>query len=78
MISDIDCNILNSSLRSFADDSRMTKSIKSPADLSAFQLDLNSVYEWAELNKLVFNELKFEMIRYSPSSRNSNNQIEVK
>ena len=78
LISDIDRNVLYSSLRSFADDSRMTKSIKSLADSSAFQQDLNSVYDWAELNKLVFNESKFEMIRYTPTTRNSDGEIEAK
>ena len=64
LISDIDQNVTSSSLRSFADDSRLTKAIFTQSDIADFQKDLDAVYSWANSNNMVFNETKFEMMRY--------------
>ena len=71
LISDIDKNVVHSSLRSFADDSRMTKAIFSPSDVNNFQHDVNSVYSWANQNNMFFNETKFELLTYSTNSSTS-------
>ena len=68
LISDIDKNVVHSSLRSFADDSRMTKAVFSSSDVNNFQLDVNSVYSWANQNNMFFNETKFELLSYSTNS----------
>ena len=62
MISDIDENIKKSIVRSFADDTRVNKMINSLEDIEEMQKDLENIYEWAEKNKMVFNEDKFEQI----------------
>ena len=64
LIGDIDDSLLESILSSFADDTRLMNAIKNVLDASKFQTDLNTVYEWAPKNKMEFNDVKFELIRY--------------
>ena len=64
LISDIDKDIVDSFLSSFADDTRIGKSVSSEEDASGLQGDLNKVYEWATLNNMSFNNSKFELLRY--------------
>ena len=63
MISDIDENI-KSIVKSFADDTRVNKMINNPNDIEEMQRDLENIYEWAERNKMVFNEDKFEQMSF--------------
>ena len=69
MISDIDENVKKSIVRSFADDTRVNKMINNPNDIEEMQRDLENIYEWAERNKMVFNENKFEQMTFG----NTNN-----
>ena len=62
MISDIDENVKMCILRSFADDTRVNKKIKSNEDKKLMQEDLESIYKWAKNNKMEFNVNKFEQI----------------
>ena len=64
-ISDINKEVRNSRVSSFADDTRILKIIKEPSDRSILQEDLNVVYDWSKNNKMQFNDSKFEMIRYT-------------
>ena len=64
MISDIDENVKKSIVRSFADDTRVNKMINSLEDIEEMQKDLENIYEWAEKNKMVFNEDKFEQMSF--------------
>ena len=64
LIMDIDKNIKHSSLKCFADDTRVLKSISNPDDINVLQADLNYIYHWAVLNNLKFNDAKFELIQY--------------
>jgi hypothetical protein len=66
MISDIDNSVLHSRVICFADDSRAHKGISNPNDTVKLQADLNSIYAWAKINKMQFNDKKFELIRYRP------------
>ena len=75
-ISDIDENIVHSTLKSFADDSRMTKAIFASSDKLNFQTDLNTVYSWASRDNMMFNEIKFKLISYNPISTVSNDILE--
>lgn len=63
MIMDIDETATKSSVRSFADDTRVCKAVKNVFDCTCLQIDLNSIYEWAEENKMVFHNDKFELLR---------------
>merc|ERR1711894_787437 len=58
MISDIDENVKNCLVRSFADDTRVNKKIGNNLDKEAMQKDLEAIYDWAEKNKMKFNEKK--------------------
>jgi hypothetical protein len=69
MISDIDNSVLHSRVLCFADDSRARKGISNPNDTAKLQADLNSIYAWANTNKMQLNDKKDELIRYRP--RNS-------
>ena len=62
MISDIDENVKMCILRSFADDTRVSKKIICNEDKQLMQEDLNSIYDWAKNNKMEFNAKKFEQI----------------
>ena len=64
MISDIDENIKDSIVRSFADDTRVSKVIMCEDDQKKMQDDLNVIYEWATINKMKFNTEKFEKISH--------------
>ena len=64
MISDIDTHVRNSTVRCFADDSRISKGITNVADATQLQIDLEAIYEWASTNKMKFNDKQFELIRY--------------
>lgn len=68
LLCDIDTDLVVSKLRSFADDSRLSGAVSSDSDIINFQSDLNKVYAWANKNKMVFNDLKFEFMRYQVSS----------
>ena len=62
MISDIDENVKNCIVRSFADDTRVSKKIRCNEDKKLMQEDLESIYKWAKENKMEFNVNKFEQI----------------
>jgi len=46
--------------KSFADDTRVNKMINTD-DIEEMQKDLENTYKWAEKNKMVFSEGKFEL-----------------
>ena len=50
---------------SFADDTKIWRSVKTQSDCAQLQADLQSVYEWAEYVNMSFNGDKFEWIRYT-------------
>ena len=63
-IGDIDSTLQYATASSFADDTRIMMKVQSREDCNRLQLDLESVYEWARINNMTFNENKFEHIRY--------------
>ena len=67
-MADIDGDILYSIISSFADDSRISKIIRSTSDGEQLQEDLRTVYKWAEVNNMEFNSEKFEKISYNPTN----------
>ena len=72
LIGDIDNDISNSSVRSFADDTRLIKSVISIEDTEALQEDWTTVYNWANVNNMKFNDIKFKLLRYGPSKISNN------
>ena len=64
MISDIDENVKECIVRSFADDTRVNKKISNENDKELMQKDLGAIYEWARKNKMKFNEGKFEQMAH--------------
>ena len=64
LISDIDEEILHSFLSSFADDTRIGKSINNESDIQKLQEDLEKVFSWADQNNMKFNNDKFELIKF--------------
>ena len=64
MIGDIDNDVAHAFLSSFADDTRVGKSVQNEHDAQLLQQDLNHVYNWATQNNMTFNDTKFEMLRY--------------
>ena len=71
-IADIDADLNCATVSSFADDTRVTMPIESNEDCDRFQGELNRIYRWASSNKMVFNDSKFEHIRYNPSDELGN------
>ena len=64
MMVDIDKDVENSELSSYADDTRIWRFICNEADMQLLQDDLNKLYEWAETNNAMFNGEKFEGISF--------------
>jgi hypothetical protein len=64
MIRDIDAELANSFLSSFADDIRTLSGISSIRDASLLQTDLDHIYKWSEDNNMTFNNKKLEVLRY--------------
>ena len=62
-ISDINANI-ESIASMFADDTRVLGNIASEGDVEKMQDDLTKIYKWAEENNMLFNNNKFEVLRY--------------
>ena len=72
LIGDIDRNVVNSFISSFADDTRVGHGVSSKEDMESLQADLESVYRWAKTNNMEFNSDKFELIRYRSNQTASN------
>ena len=64
LISDIDKNVKHSTVLSFADDTKITKIIDEEDDVDKLQEDIQQLFKWAEENNMVFNENKFQLLRY--------------
>ena len=64
LIGDINKDIAASFLSSFADDTRVGKSITSDDDMTQLQTDLESIYKWSAENNMYFNSDNFEQLRY--------------
>ena len=52
----------------FADDTRLLGNIASEEDVENLQSDLNKIYEWADNNNMLFNNNKFEVLRYGKNT----------
>jgi len=65
LISDIDHGIdVTTNVSSFADDTRVSRSITNSQDVDQLQCDLEKIYIWQRENNMEFNAGKFELLRY--------------
>ena len=64
LIGDIDREVAEAFVSSFADDTRVGKGIATLTDTARLQADLNAIYKWSVDNNMMFNSDKFELIRY--------------
>ena len=64
-INDITGCITSSTIRCFADDTRICKAIKSEIDVAILQRDLNTVIQWSINNNMTLHEDKFEYMCHS-------------
>ena len=56
-----------STLRSFADDTRLCAKISCLKDCELLQSDLENIMEWSRSNNMVLHENKFELLQHEPS-----------
>ena len=72
-INDIDNNITHSTVTSFADDTRISKTINNQDDAVLLQKDLDTIYQWAAMDNVTFNNTKFEHLIYNtnPSAQST-------
>ena len=67
-IADITDNITKSKVSSYADDSKVSKEIKTEQDGKDLQEDTNKLYKWTSNNLMEFNTTKFEVLKIGPNS----------
>ena len=67
MLADINKDISESNLISFADDTRIYSKINDVTYCNTLQQDLNNVYDWASTNNRSFNAQKFYYVSFSPN-----------
>ena len=65
-VDDMSRVVKHSTLRLFADDSRLLKSINSPDDNAHLQEDLTSIIRWSAENNMKLHQDKFELICHEP------------
>ena len=68
LLGDIDQDVSQAFVSSFADDTRVAKGIATKEDIQALQSDLNVIYRWSKENNMMFNSKKFECVRYGPQN----------
>ena len=56
-MSDINKGVSNTRIISFADDTRVYNNINTVEDCNALQTALESVYNWADVNNMLFKEM---------------------
>ena len=64
-VNDLENKICMSSVCFFADDTRISKQIKSLGSKQQLERDLSTVIEWSKENNMELNNQKFELITYS-------------
>ena len=70
MLHDIDEKAKEVLVRSFADDTRVSKVIKDPKDRKIMEEALDKLYKWCDVNKMEFNADKFEHMVFGKKNGN--------
>ena len=63
-INDLETSLKHSTLRIFADDSKIVREIESEADHDKVQDDLQLSIEWSQKNNMELNQKKFQLMQY--------------
>ena len=71
-ISDINEKINESTLVSYADDSKMFKRVKNLEQCEQLQSNINTIFKWTDENLMTFNTDKFEVLRIGTIDRIKN------
>ena len=77
MLADINKDISESNLISFADDTRIYTKIDDITDCNTLQHDLNHVYDWASANNMFLNAKKFYYVSFSPNKYYSPSNVYI-
>ena len=64
LIGDIDRDISNAFISSFADDTRLSSGVSDVREASSLQTELEKIYKWSIDNNMLFNSKKFDLLRY--------------
>ena len=65
-------SVIQSIARIFADDTKMFRSLKTPADALTLQEDISNLQKWSKTWQLSFNETKCKVLHLGPSNPNHN------
>ena len=71
MISDINKNVRDSKVSSFADDTKIGRRINNADDIKVLQRDIDAIFKWANENNIQFNGEKFVALKYRLSNDNT-------
>ena len=74
-INDLPNNIHNSTIFTFADDTKIVKQISGTNDKLDLQNDLNSVIIWSSINNMDLNNKKFQLLNHKHAAPNSSIQL---
>ena len=74
LLSDIDKDIIEAFVKSFADDTKIGKEIEEQNHITMLQNYIIKIFEWAEENNMQFNPEKFQLLRYG---KNENLKLET-
>ena len=66
LIGDIDAEVVEAIIKSFADDTRAMKGIRTEDDVATLQRELQKIYKWSADNNMGLNDKKFEGMRFGP------------
>ena len=75
IIADIDKDIVDALIKSFADDTRAAKGVRTKEDVAALQHVLEKLYEWSDENNMSLNDKKFEGVRKPESGNQIHNSF---
>ena len=68
LIGDIDNEVTEAIIKSFADDTRAMKGIHTKHDVDTLQRQLQLIYKWSDVNNVSLNDKKFEGQRLGPNN----------
>ena len=75
LMSDIDEGITNSKINSFPDDTQLYNSVSVVEDCDLLQVNLDTIYKWAEANNMTFNSNKFKCVCFSSSNASAHGNV---
>ena len=74
-INDIEQCVVHSTIRCFADDTRICRSISDSSNVTELQADLDQVSQWSSRNNMALHEDKFEFICHRANKRNTLDEL---